>query len=332
MSSLELYYAIKPLIPRKIQLMLRRLMIRSMLPSCKDVWPICQQAGNAPEGWTGWPQGRQFALVLTHDVDTARGQERCSKLVEIEERLGFRSAIYFVPERYSVWTDLRRDLTSRGFEVGVHGLNHDGKLYESKGKFQKRAARINQYLEQWQCSGFRSPAMHHNLDWLGLLDIEYDASTFDTDPFEPQPDGVQTIFPFWVPRKEGTEGYIELPYTMPQDSTLFNLMKEKGIGVWRKKLDWIAQCGGMALLITHPDYMAFDGRTERETYPVERYAELLRYIKDKYEGQYWHALPREAAGFWLKQPDHSEEFTMPFSRSTITSETKVEQDCGHRAS
>ncbi|MBN2312529.1 MAG: polysaccharide deacetylase family protein [Sedimentisphaerales bacterium] len=331
MLSLKLYYAIKPLIPRQIQLKLRRLMIRSMLPSCKDVWPICQKAGNAPEGWAGWPEGKQFAVVLTHDVDTARGHEKCSRLVQIEEELDFRSALYFVPERYSVSADLRHDLTSRGFEIGVHGLNHDGKLYESKEEFQRRAARINRYLEQWQCSGFRSPAMHHNLDWLGLLDIEYDASTFDTDPFEPQPGGMQTIFPFWVPRKEGTDGYIELPYTMPQDSTLFVLMREEGIDIWRKKLNWIAKYGGMALLITHPDYMDFEGRSERETYPVEHYIELLRYIKERYEGQYWHALPREVAGFWFERCNHLEELTIPFFRSTIVSETKIEQICGSRA-
>ena len=41
--------------------------------------------------------------------------------------------------------------------------------------------------------------MLHNLVWLRDLDILYDASTFDTDPFEPQPEGMETIFPFWVP-------------------------------------------------------------------------------------------------------------------------------------
>ena len=38
-----------------------------------------------------------------------------------------------------------------------------------------------------------------------MLNIAYDASTFDTDPFEPQPDGVNTIFPFWVPRRSESE-------------------------------------------------------------------------------------------------------------------------------
>ncbi len=282
--------------------MLRRLQIRRMLPSYTHVWPICQEADKAPKGWTGWPEQKKFALVLTHDVDTYRGQDRCERLVRIEEELGFRSSVFFVPERYSVSPDLRGYLTSHGFEVGVHGLNHDGKLYNSKGVFKRRAAQINRYLKEWNCSGFRSPSMHCNLSWLGNLDIKYDASTFDTDPFEPQPNGMGTIFPFSVPGngERNSKGYVELPYTIPQDSTLFILMKEKGISLWKKKLDWIAERGGMALLITHPDYMDFDGRLAYDTYPVEYYEEFLNYINTKYEGQYWHVLPRDIACFWVK--------------------------------
>jgi len=309
MSSMKLYYAIKPLIPRRVQLMLRRLWIRSMLPSYKDIWPICPEAGKAPEGWTGWPEDKRFALVLTHDVDTARGYEKCSRLIQIEEQLGFRSSVFFVPERYSVSADLRHDLTSRGFEVGMHGLNHDGKLYESEGEFQRRALRINQYLKEWECSGFRSPAMHHNLDWLGNLDIEYDASTFDTDPFEPQPDGMKTIFPFWVRRNDGTDGYVELPYTLPQDSTLFILMKEKGIGLWKEKLDWIAERGGMALLITHPDYMDFRQQSALEAYPAGYYEDFLNYVREKYDGLYWQVLARDMARFWVETQIQSENPT-----------------------
>jgi hypothetical protein len=118
-----------------------------------------------------------------------------------------------------------------GFEVGVHGLLHDGKLFSSKQVFDGRAGRINHYLREWGAYGFRAPAMHHNLDWIGDLEIAYDMSTFDTDPFEPQSDGVGTIFPFLVqtPRRS----YVELPYTLAQDFTLFVLLNFKDIGLWQ---------------------------------------------------------------------------------------------------
>ena len=119
------------------------------------------------------------------------------------------------------------------------------------------------------------------------------ASTFDTDPFEPEPDGVRTIFPFWVPGPDGT-GYVELPYTLAQDFTLFVVLRETSINVWKEKLDWIARRGGMAMLITHPDYMCFDGQGRKpDEFPAAYYEELLTYVREKYADRCWAALPRD---------------------------------------
>lgn len=265
----------------------------------KKVWPIDEEARKRPDNWPGWPERKKFAFILTHDVDTARGAARCRDLMDIELMLGFRSSFNFVPERYTLGPEIRHELTLQGFEVGVHGLKHDGKLYNSRRIFRRRAYKINGYIKDWQAVGFRSPSMHHMLDWLHDLHIEYDASTFDTDPFEPQSDGVKTIFPFWVQNGSPGVGYVELPYTLPQDFTLFVLMKEKGIGIWRRKLDWIARHGGMALINVHPDYMNFsDCRNGIEEYPARYYRQCLEYIKENYAGQYWHALPKDVARFY----------------------------------
>ena len=35
-----------------------------------------------------------------------------------------------------------------------------------------------------------------------------------------------------------------------------------------------------------------------EEYPADYYVEFLEYVREKYEGQYWHVLPREMARFW----------------------------------
>jgi len=323
----QIYYFLKPIIPRSIQLYLRRkLVIEKKQLKNADTWPIDTSSKKSLDPFHSWPSSKKFALVLTHDVDTDLGQKKCRLLMNIEKRLGFRSSFHFVPERYRVDPTLRTQLEEKGFEVGVHGLNHDGKLYKSHRIFQERAEKINGYLKAWGAVGFRSPAMHHNLEWIHDLDIEYDASTFDTDPFEPQPDGVGTIFPFWVSKDGTQDGYVELPYTLPQDFTLFVLMKEKNIDIWKQKLDWIAEHGGMALVNTHPDYMNFDkadpgeiryARHLREfhwvkklgieEYPALFYKELLEYVKDRYEGQYWHVLPREMARFWKNHVVNSEQ-------------------------
>jgi peptidoglycan/xylan/chitin deacetylase (PgdA/CDA1 family) len=297
-----IYYHLKPLIPRWLQIRLRRGIVLRKRLLCANTWPIDKNAGAPPPKWCGWPDKKKFALVLTHDVDTARGQERCIPLVEMEEKLGFKSSFNFVSGEYEVSPRMRDDLSVRGFEVGVHGLTHFGNPFRSRKIFDWQAVQINRYLRDWQSVGFRCPSMFHNLAWLHDLNIEYDSSTFDTDPFEPQPEGMGTIFPLWVSGKESGKGYVELPYTLPQDFTLFVLMKERNIDIWKQKLDWIVEKGGMALLLTHPDYLNFGGKkTHHEEYPVGYYEEFLHYIKSNYSDQYWHVLPRDLARFWSKR-------------------------------
>ena len=305
----RLYYRVKPFIPQFLRTAVRRKVARSLRRRVADVWPIMPGSDRPPENWPGWPDGKKFAVVLTHDVEGGAGVRNCLELMRLEMKLGFRSSFNFIPEGdYKVLPELRNELTGHGFEVGIHDLNHDGRLFASRREFSRKATRINGYLHEWKAAGFRSGFMLHKLDWLHELEIQYDTSTFDTDPFEPQPEGRQTIFPFWVSQRGNSlnsqpstlnrpcNGYVELPYTLPQDSTLFLLLREETIDIWIQKLDWIAARGGMVLLDTHPDYMAFDttGRNSNQ-YPVRHYAQFLRYLQARYAQDYWHALPREVA-------------------------------------
>jgi glycosyltransferase involved in cell wall biosynthesis/peptidoglycan/xylan/chitin deacetylase (PgdA/CDA1 family) len=297
-SSKNYYYFLKYFMPRQLQIYLRRKLIHRIMLSNKDMWPIDKTAATPPEDWQGWPDGKKFAVVLTHDVETENGLSKCRDLMNVDEQYGYRSSFSFVVGDYHVPEELLDELQTRGFEAGIHGLHHDGNIFRSKKVFTEHAAQINKVLKKWNAAGFRSPSMYHNLDWLHDLDLKYDASTFDTDPFEPQPDGMGTIFPFWVTGRIGNHGYVELPYTLPQDFLLFILMQYDNINIWKAKLDWIAEHGGMVLLITHPDYISFsDNKTGKYEYPVKYYEEFLQYIKTKYTGLYWHALPRDAAGF-----------------------------------
>jgi glycosyltransferase involved in cell wall biosynthesis len=301
MFSSRLYYRFKPYLPWRLRMGVRRIVAGVQRRRSGQIWPINELAGRRPSGWPGWPDGKKFALVFTHDVEGTSGVEKCRRLMQTEQRLGFRSSFNFIPEgEYQVAPALRQELAENGFEVGVHDLRHDGKLYWRRAEFPENARSINHYLKEWQASGFRSGFMLHNRECLDGLDIEYDASTFDTDPFEPQPEGVNTIFPFWVPRPGGG-GYVELPYTLPQDSTMFLVLQENSPDIWKQKLDWIVQRGGMALVNVHPDYLGFDGKKkEASEYPVALYEQFLQHIKQNYAGQYWNALPREVAGWYRK--------------------------------
>ncbi len=339
MLRTRLYYSAKPYLPRALRLALRRWHARRVLRRCGDVWPILDSAGRKPDGWPGWPDGKQFAFVLTHDVEGPAGLANVRPLAELEMQLGFRSSFNFIPEGpYSVPAELRSWLTEHGFEVGVHDWRHDGRLFSSHRTFRAAAPRINRYLKDWGAVGFRSGFMLRNLDWLHELDIQYDASTFDTDPFEPQPVGQGTIFPFWVPSPgqqdheqkttdqgpqdygpETTDrgpvaggpvvpwsrspvvprcGYIELPYTLPQDSTLFLVLRETSPAIWLRKLDWIAAHGGMALVNVHPDYLRFDSRaTPGGTVSVAHYRRLLEHVGRQHQEAFWLATTKEVAAY-----------------------------------
>ncbi len=289
----DVYYELKPFLPWRVRIGLRRLRARYKRAVSANVWPIDERAGSTPVNWPGWPDDKQFAVVLTHDVEGQKGLARVRQLMDLELKHGFKSSFYFVPEEdYETSQAMREMVAGAGFEVGVHGLEHDGKLYGSKRIFANKAARIREYLRRWNAVGFRSPLMQHRLGWLHELGVQYDASTFDADPFEPEADGMETIFPFWVPDLSGG-GYVELPYTLIQDFNLFVILREPNIDIWKKKLDWIAQRGGMALLNTHPDYMCFDGDRARDEYPVRHYEDFLSYIRNKYDGQFWSGLSGE---------------------------------------
>ncbi|HEY1788137.1 MAG TPA: glycosyltransferase [Verrucomicrobiae bacterium] len=298
--SNRIYYRFKPYLPWRLRMGMRRMVARRKREAFKNVWPINEMAGHAPNNWRGWPDNKQFALVLTHDVEGSNGLVKCRHLMELELQQGFRSSFNFIPEGdYRVPAEFRAELLQNGFEVGVHDLRHDGKLYWRRNDFTKSARSINGYLQDWNASGFRAAFMLHDRERLRHLKIEYDASTFDTDPFEPQPDGVNTIFPFWISDGNGG-GYVELPYTLPQDSTLFLVLDEKSPEIWKTKLDWLVARGGMALLNVHPDYIGFNGKLNASEYPAAWYTDFLQYVKTYYAGKFWNPLPKEMAR-WFKE-------------------------------
>jgi len=288
---LHFYYVLKPAIPEGVRFALRHYHAIPLKWAAAATWPINRASIGTPESWPGWPDGKKFAFVLSHDVERKKGLDRCRAMAELEMKLDFRSSYNFVPEgEYQTPAELRSYLIECGFEVGVHDLHHDGSLYQSQAVFNRSALKINHYMNEWNAVGFRSGFMRHNLDWISKLQIRYDASTFDSDPFEPQPDGVQTMFPFWVNRPDGSS-YLELPYTLPQDSTLFLVLREKSNDVWKRKLDWIAENGGMAFVIVHPDYIALDGEPSSSEYHVDLYRDFLEYARKHYGETAWFAKP-----------------------------------------
>ena len=230
-----------------------------------------------------WPKGLSFGFALTHDVESAAGLKRSLQVASVEEERGFRSSFNVVPHGYPVDRGIIRELVDRGFEIGIHGYNHDGRLFISRSRFRARTPYVNSALADYGAVGFRSPMAHRNLDWMQDLDIRYDGSCFDADPFQAMSCGVGSVWPFVAGQ------FIEMPYTLPQDHTVFIVLGRRDGSLWSEKLGYLRKCSALVSMLTHPDYLDSSGR-------MEAYARFLEEVAET--ENHYHALPRTVADWW----------------------------------
>jgi len=301
--AVTLYYAIRPALPRKLQLLLRRgHAARQTYPEFPG-WPeehslhdlydwlldrLEDVAGEPVPYLHPWPNGHTSAFVLTHDVETAAGRDAIEVLRAPERSRGLRSSWNLVPERYEVADELLDQLRSEGCEIGVHGLRHDGRDLASKRMLRKRLPAIRAWADRWGAVGFRSPATQRSWELMPLLGFAYDSSYTDSAPHEPRPGGCCSYLPFFI------DDLVELPLTLPQDHTLFDILGMTDGSVWRSKVDALRSRNGMVLMIAHPDYVDCPGM-------LPAWEALLDQLCA--DAGAWHALPREVAAWWRRRAE-----------------------------
>ena len=113
-TKMECYYLVKPLLSRRVQSFLCRLVVAFQRKKYAHIWPVNQAAAKLPSGWKGWPDGKKYALVVHHDVDTQLGHDGCQELMDLEIRQNVKSTIFIVPERYCVSPRLLTTSKTRG--------------------------------------------------------------------------------------------------------------------------------------------------------------------------------------------------------------------------
>jgi hypothetical protein len=234
-----------------------------------------------------WPGGASGCLIITHDVETAAGRDFTSSLMDIDLSHGFKASFQVVPEgRYEIPDSFVGEIRDRGFELNIHDLNHDGHLFEERAQFLRRAKRINEYAEKYSARGFRSGSMYRNQDWYDALDFSYDMSVPNVAHLEPQRGGCCTVTPYFIGK------ILELPLTAVQDYTLFHILNDYSIGLWKKQTELILQKYGLLSFITHPDYLI-------ESRAQAVYESLLDYLSQTCERiNIWRALPAEVDRWW----------------------------------
>jgi hypothetical protein len=234
-----------------------------------------------------WPDGAGSCIVLTHDVETERGQSFCTELMNIDDSFGVKASFQLVPEgRYKISTDLVQSIHDRGFEVGIQDLNHDGHLFRDKEEFLRRAERINRYGETYGARGFRAAVLYRNQDWYDALDFSFDMSVPNVAHLDPQRGGCCTVMPYFV------GDILEIPLTTTQDYMLFHLLGDYSLDLWKAQTESIVKKNGLVSFLIHPDYVI-----EKRARDVYRgLLGFLRHLGSR--DKLWFALPGEVDQWW----------------------------------
>ncbi len=298
-----LYYAMRPAMSVSVRKHFQQFYLRGRRKTPFPRWPVdvtvekllerllvfamkSQKMDRFPFIWF-WPDGAPSCTTISHDVETEAGRDFCPQLMDLNDSFGVKTSFQIIPEgRYAAPESLVRNIRGRGFEVNVHDLNHDGHLFRNREQFLLRAQRINAYGRQYGAQGFRSAVMYRNVDWLDALEFSYDMSVPNVAHLDPQKGGCCTVFPFYAGR------ILELPLTTTQDYSLFNILDDYSIRLWKQQVSAIRERHGLISFIVHPDYN-IDPAARRV------YVELLHYLTElRSQGETWIASPGEVAAWW----------------------------------
>jgi hypothetical protein len=304
----DIYSLFRPLMPVAFRKHLQRRYLKDWKGIAFPDWPVdrtvenileemvilslrSQRVDSMPFVWF-WPDGYSACAIVTHDIETKAGRDFCGQLIDMDQSFGIRSSFQVVPEkRYTVPQAFLDELRSRGCEVNLHGLNHDGLLFRDRKEFLRQAKQINRYAREYGALGFRSPVLYRNLDWYDSLDFAYDMSVPNVAHLEPQRGGCCTVMPYFV------GSMVELPLTMTQDYSLFHILGDYSIDLWKKQIDLVTEKHGLVSFNTHPDYLIAE--TCRDVYR-QLLRHLIQVCRDR---KVWLALPGEVADWWKQRQE-----------------------------
>jgi hypothetical protein len=302
----KLYYPLRRYIPVALRQHLQRTYFRRWKTLAFPRWPVDDSVDQIlerllllslrshgvdrlPFVWF-WPNGAPSCAIVTHDVETAVGRDRCSWLMDVDDGYEIKASFQIVPEeRYSVSRAFLDKIRGRGFEINIHDLNHDGRLFSSHGEFVRRAQRINAYVREFGARGFRSGAMYRRPDWFEALEVAYDMSIPNTGHLEIQRGGCCTVMPYFIGE------ILELPLTTTQDYSLFHILKDFSNDVWKSQIESVMGRHGLLSFIVHPDYLG--GAHAEQAYRVL----LDQLSRFREAGRCWVALPGEVERWWRQR-------------------------------
>jgi hypothetical protein len=300
------YYLFRPFLPLSVRKHLQRVRLSDWKEITFPRWPIdrtverllerllvlsmtAQGIKRVPFVWF-WPDGATGCAIMTHDVETLAGRNFSSELMNLDDSAEIKASFQIVPEgRYRVPEALLEEIRQRGFEINIHDLNHDGLLFSSHEEFLRRSVRINDYGVKYGALGFRSGGLYRNPAWFAALDFSYDMSLPSVGHLEPQRGGCCSIMPFFIGKT------LELPVTTIQDYSLFHILNDYSIELWKQQLASITEAHGLASFLVHPDYL-IEKRARKAYQLLLEHLALMRK-----ERKLWIPLPREVDHWWRER-------------------------------
>ena len=281
----RLYYEVKPWIPSRIRLALRRKLARRILNRSADVWPILESAAQKPADWPGWPDAKQFAFSSSPTTSKAPSASPMSNpsprnwkcpsgsdppSISSPKALGPVSSASLLA--LSAWLRSRRPRPPSRRQ-----------LFRSRDAFHRHAQKYQSLPRGLGTPSGSAPGSCSASSIGSTISISNTTAPPSTPtPSNPNPTAGRVIFPFWVPQQRPQDyettrprdhqttrpedhspvvppsdpvapgsrspvvpwsrgpspsplrGYLELPYTLPQDSTLFLLLRESSPAIWIK--------------------------------------------------------------------------------------------------
>jgi hypothetical protein len=304
----EAYYAVRPALPVGVRKYAQQIALKGWDRKPFPAWPVdcsverifkrllafsmkAKGVHRMPFVWF-WPEGYSACAIMTHDVETLSGLNFIPEMMGIEDSHGVRSSYQIIPEkRYQTPQSLLSRIRDRGCEVNVHDLNHDGHLFRERNEFVRRTERINKYGREYGALGFRSAVLYRNLDWYEYLDFSYDMSVPNVGHLDPQPGGCCTMMPYFVGQ------ILELPLTTIQDYSLFHIIGDYSIELWKKQMALILEENGLMSFNIHPDYVV-------PTRARGIYVKLLEYLSElRSSSGIWMALPGGVDRWWRERAE-----------------------------
>ena len=232
--------------------------------------------------------GKKYACLMTHDVDTRKGLQNAKQLRKLEEKYDVPSAWYIPLKHYKLNLETIRELANYG-EIGAHDTKHDGTLIQvPEHRLIERVIEAKQTLEKISgqpVKGFRAPILQHNTKIIRALKkagYAYDTSIPAWEPKHPytmKPHGIATTYPLTL------YGLTEIPVTLVQDHQLLyvlGLTPEEAVRKWLDMISVIKNLGGLCTFLIHPDCKLADLK-------LNIYEELVNTITSDHQA--WITLP-----------------------------------------